>query len=226
MVRRRRHWAIVLVAALVLGACSGPAKKVDPVADLVLAKKALPSAADLPGYSETPAKTVSAIPAAAKRDFARCLKADVTLFDDVPGAQKVASPAFSKEGASLSSSVAVEPKTRDVGKLWNELTSALIEPCLQRFFSGALDAAVRPSTFGFDTNVTRFTVGVGNRSIGYASRISSRGDNAAFYVDLVFVARGRSAIQVMTFADGKPFDRAREIAVARAIYDRIGTNAS
>jgi hypothetical protein len=238
MTRIRSAATFLFAAVLLLGACHGAAKKADPVADRVLAKAAMPTAADLPGYSAAPGKGPVAIPAAAKRTFATCLATTVTIFDDVPGVDTAYSSDFSKEGAVLQSNVRIEAKQGDTDRLWKQLASTEIEPCLQRLFADALrqvapangstvtTAAGASLGVTFDTLVSKFAVAVGERSIGFATKISSPADKAAFYVDLVFVTRGRAVIDVTTFADGKPFDRAQEIAVARTIYNRIGDHAN
>jgi hypothetical protein len=222
-----RRSAILLVAALVLGACGGSTKKVDPAADLALAKAAALTAADLPSYFAKPFQQSSDIPVSVKKNFAKCLNVAVTIFDDIPGAQKVHSPDFTKNSASVSSSVEIDPKTSDVDKGWNELTKPGIARCLERLFQAAVKLSA-PSgvTFGA-TTVTKFDVAVGSRSVGYAAKFSATSQRTAvvFYVDLVFVARDRAGIEVDASNVGQPFDRATEIALARTMYDRIGTKA-
>jgi hypothetical protein len=211
----------LMVAALVLGACSGHAPKADPASDLAVARTAVPTPANLPGYHEAPYNAGS-LPAAAKRSFAACLKVSFTIFDDAPGAETAHSPDFSKEGAALTSSVAIEPKKGDVDKIWSELTNARSPGCLRQLFADAVTPADGSSGLSIDTTETRFAVGVGSRSVGYTSKFTTPRDPAVFYVDVLFVARGRAAMEIIALGDTKPFDRATEIAVARAMYDRVG----
>ncbi len=96
MTRPFRSLVILLMSALLSGGCGGATKKVDPAADLALAKTAVLTAADLPGYSEKPHQESSDIPDSVKNDFAKCLNVDATFFDDTPGAQKANSSDFEK----------------------------------------------------------------------------------------------------------------------------------
>jgi hypothetical protein len=221
--------AIVLVPALMLGACGSSTKKVDPAADLAVAKAAGLTAADLPGYKETPYKKSSDVPASVKKDFATCLHVKTTVLDDTPGAQKANSSDFDKGNATVSGSVEIDPKKSDIDTGWNALNKPGIERCLEQLFQAAVRLAA-PSggvTFGA-TSVTKFDVGVGKRSVGYSVKItaSSQGVNVVFYADFVFVARDRAGIELDALNLSKPFSRAKEAALARAIYDRIGTKAS
>ena len=54
MTSARRCSIVVLVALLALAACGSSAKKVDPAADLAVAKSAVLTAADVPGYTGSP----------------------------------------------------------------------------------------------------------------------------------------------------------------------------
>ncbi len=76
--------------------------------------------------------------------------------------------------------------------------------------------------------MTRFSVGFGNRSVGYAVMVpvSAQGNNVVVYDDELFVARDRAGIELSASNVGQPFDRAKEIALARTMYDRIGTKAN
>jgi hypothetical protein len=228
MIRMVRRTPILLVAVLVFGACGGSTKKVDPAADLAVAKTAALTAADLPSYFAKPFQKSSDIPISVKKNFAKCLNVAVTIFDDTPGAQKVHSPDFTRNSESVSSSVEIDPKASDVDKGWNQLTTPGVARCLQQLFQAAVKLSA-PSgvTFGA-TTVTKFDVAVGSRSIGYTAKFSATSQSKAlvFYVDFVFVARDRAGIEVDTSNVGQPFDRAAEIALARKMYDRIGTKAS
>ena len=101
---------ILLLPALLLGGCGGGTTKVDPAADLALAKSAVLTGADLPGYSEKPHQESSDIPDSVKNDFAKCLNLDATIFNDTPGAQKVNSADFAKDRATVESSIEIDPK--------------------------------------------------------------------------------------------------------------------
>lgn len=46
------------------------------------------------------------------------------------------------------------------------------------------------------------------------------------YIDFLLVARDRAGIEVDTVRIDQPFNRATEIALARTMYDRVGTKAS
>jgi len=228
----RRHSAIVLMTALVLGACGGSTKaastkKIDPVADRALAHAAVLTAADLSGYTANLFKKSGDIPESAIKQFAKCTNVGVTIFDDTPGAQAVHSPDFDKDRVSLSSSVQIDPTQSNVDQVWNEIRTAGVEPCLQQLLQAALKAAAPIGVKLGDTKLTKFKVGVGNRSVGYAATMStsSHGGHLALYVDLLFVARNRARIDLTAFSDGLPFDRATEIALTRTMYDRIGTKA-
>ena len=104
----------VLVSMLSFAACGGSsAKKVDPAADLALAKRVVLTKADLPGYTGKPHTKSDDLSSTQKKDFATCVGLPTTIFDDTPGAQNVDSPDFSKGRASVSDSVEIDPKKRD-----------------------------------------------------------------------------------------------------------------
>ena len=147
---------VILLVALLLGGCGGATTKVDPAVDLALAKTAVLTAADLPGYSEKPYQESSDFPDSVKNDFAKCLNVDATFFDDIPGAQSVHSSDFEKDRASISSSIEIDPRRSDIDHGWDQFTRAGIEPCLQRLFDAGLKL-VAPSGAAFGaTTVTRF----------------------------------------------------------------------
>ena len=111
-----------------MAACGGSAKKVDPAADLALAKSAVLTDADVPGYTGSPHTPSDDIPAAAKKEFATCMKAPTTIFDDAPGAQKADSPDFAKGQAQVSNSIEIDPKKSDVDKGWSQISKRRPRP--------------------------------------------------------------------------------------------------
>ena len=162
-----------------------------------------------------------------KRDFGTCLHVSTTIFDDTPGAQKAHSSDFSKGQVAVSSDVEIDPKRSDVTTGYNELTKSGIENCLAQLFKAAVKLGAPTATIG-DTTTTRFTVGIGNRSVGFATKISAvaQGVTVVAYFDVVFVARDRAGIDLTASNVGQSFDRATEVALARAMYDRVGTKAT
>jgi hypothetical protein len=228
MTRRRRHSTVLLILpVLVLGACGGSAKKADPAADLAIAKASVLTKADLPGYSEKPYKKAGDVPDAVKRNFATCAGVEVTSFDDTLGAQKVHSSDFEKDRALVSSSIQIDPVKSHIDLAWSVLTKSGTDRCLLLLFEAILQIGAPSGAVFGATTITKFDPGVGDRSVGYAFKIpaSAGTTNIVFYADLVFATRGRAAIQLTAFNLGLPFDRATEITLARAMYDRIGTAA-
>ncbi len=223
-----RASVLLLIPVLVLGACGGSSKKVDPAADLALAKGAVFTAADLPGYTGKPHAASDNLPAEAKKNFAACLKVSTTIFDDLPGAQKADSPDFSKGNASASNSIEIDPKKSEVDTSWNQFSKPGVAPCLVQLFGDAIKAGdTSGATFGVPT-VTRFDVGVGSRSVGYSVKItvSGGGQTASVVSDIVLVQRDRAGM-TFEFSDiGTAVDRQFEIALAQKVYDRIGNKAS
>jgi hypothetical protein len=232
MSRIHSHPAIVvLVAALVLSACGGSAKKVekvDPAADLALAKTAVLTTADLPGYTANLFKKSTDISDSSKKQFAKCLNVGMTIFDANPAAQTVHSSAFVKDRASLSGSVEIYPKKTDVDQDWNEFTRPSSARCLQQLLQPSLVAAGPSGAVFGRTTVAKFHVGVGSRSIGYATMVTAslHGGHVTSYADFVFVTRDRAAIDLVAYSEGLPFTRSAEIALVRKIYDRIGSRAN
>jgi hypothetical protein len=223
-----RSSTLLLFAVAFAAACGSSTKKVSPTADLALAKSATLTAADLPGYFSKPYQQSSDLPASVKQNFAKCLNVSLTIFDDTPGAQKAHSPDFTKNSASVSSSVEIDSHASDIDKGWTELTAPGTAHCLEQLFQSAVKlSAPNGVTFG-NTTVDKFDVGIGSRSIGYTAKFSATSQNRslAFYVDLVFVPRDRAGIELDAFNVAQPFNRATEIALAQKMYDRIGTKAA
>jgi hypothetical protein len=221
----------ILVLASLLGAsaCGGSTKKVDPAADLALAKRAVLTKADLPGYSGEPHTKSDDIPAKVKRDFAACMGVPTTIFDDTPGAQTADSLDFSKGDAQISNSIEIDPKKSDVDKGWDQISKQGAAPCLQKLFEALFttgDAVTAGVTFSH-ASVTRFDTGIGDRSVGYSVSFTATGParTAVFYIDLVFLPRDRAGLEFDFFNIGTPLDHSFETALVQKVYDRIGTDA-
>ena len=223
-----RFAACVLAPVLVLCGCGGSTKKVDPAADLALANAASLTAADLSGYTATPYKNSGDIPGPVKTNFAKCLNTKSTIFDDTPGAQKVHSPDFKQGSATVSGSIEIDPKRSDIDSGWNTLAKSGFERCMQQLFDAIFTAAMPSGATVGDTTVTKFDVGIGRRSLGVEAKtsISYRGRAFTSYIDFLMVARDRAGIEIDTDQLNQPFNRATEIALARTVYDRIGTKAN
>jgi hypothetical protein len=223
---------LVVVSLFGVAACGSSAKKVDPVADLALAKRSVLTAADLPGYTGSPHTTNDDIPAADKKNFADCMKAPTTIFDDTPGAQKADSPDFAKGEAQISDSIEIDPKRSDIDNGFKTLSQPGTEPCLQKLFeaaisSGAAAGGAAGVTFGPAT-VSRFDVGVGQESVGYTLKISASAgaDTAVFYIDLVFLPRDRAGLEFDFLNVTAPTDRTLLKSLVQKVYDRVGTSAA
>ncbi len=230
MTSTRRCSIVVLVSLLALAACGGSAKKVDPAADLALAKSAVLTAADVPGYTGSPHTSSDDIPAAAKKDFATCMKVPTTIFDDTPGAQKADSPNFAKGEAQVSNSIEIDPNKSDIDKGWSQISKQEAADCLQKLFQSLIASganAAQGVTFG-PASVTRFDLGIGDRSVGYAVKLSvsaTGGKSAVFYADLVFLPRDRAGLEFDFLDVGAPINRTFETSLVQAVYDRVGTKA-
>ena len=214
---------------LSFAACGGSsAKKVDPAADLALAKRVVLTKADLPGYTGKPHTKSDDLSSTQKKDFATCVGLPTTIFDDTPGAQNVDSPDFSKGRASVSDSVEIDPKKRDIDDGWNQISRAGVAPCLQKLFEAALRAEPDfPKTVTLDTSITRFDVGIGSRSVGYALTFTATGPGGTvvIYLDLIFLPRDRAGLDFEFSNVGAPPVRSFETALVQKVYDRIGNNA-
>ena len=230
MVLMRRCSIALLVLPLALTACGGSSKKVDPVADLAVAKGAVLTRADLPGYTGTPHSKSDDIPASVKKDFAACAKAPTTLFDDTPGAQKADSDDFAKGDASVSVSITLDPKKSDINDKWDQFSKPGVEPCLVKLFEAAIKqgSGDTPGVSYGPTTVDRFEPRIGDRSVGYAVAVPAKGPGASavFYLDLVLVPRDRAGMTFSFSNVSAPFDRSTEISLMQKVYDRIGDNAS
>jgi len=223
---------LIVVAVTALAACGGKAYKADPAADLALARRAVLTAADLPGYKSTPHTPDDDPPAGVKKDFATCLGTTTSIFDDTPGAQKADSPDFSGgtgDVQSVSGSVEIDPKKSDIDRVWDPIAKPGAESCLQKLFDaafkqGSLDEpGVKVGRFTVD----RFDIGVGDRSVGYEAvvPVTGQGRTAVVYLDIVFAARDRAGMD-FSFTDvGKAFDRGMEKTLVQKVYDRVGNGA-
>jgi hypothetical protein len=230
MASARTLSVLVLVPLVALAGCGGSTKKVDPAADLAVAKAAVLTAADLPGYTDEPHAKSDDLPDAQKKSFAACMGAPTTIFDDVPGAQKADSPDFSKEpAAQVSNSVSIDPKKSDVEDRWKQLASSKAAPCFQKLFETVFKAGAEGApnvTFG-PMDVTKFDPGVGDRSVGYSVTFSatSSGRNLKFFADVLFLPRDRAEIEIDFFNQDTPTSRSFETALAQKVYDRVGSGA-
>jgi hypothetical protein len=223
---------LIVVALMALAGCGGKSHKVDPAADLALAKRAVLTAADLPGYTAKPHTPDDDIPAAAKKEFASCMGTTTSIFDDTPGAQNADSPDFdgaSATGLSVSNSIEIDPKKSDIDKGWDQISKPSVETCLGKLFDAAFKQGSlnEPGVTVGAFKVERYDVGIGDRSVGYEAvvPVSGQGRTAVVYLDLVFVARDRAGMD-FSFTDvGKSFDRTLEKTLAQKVYDRVGNDA-
>ena len=228
MISARTVSMLVLVPLVGLSACGGSSKKVDPAADLALAKRAVLTKADLPGYAGKPHTKSDDLTSTQKKDFATCTGLPTTIFDDKPGAQNADSLDFSKGQASVSDSVEIDPKKSDIDDGWKQISRAGIAPCLQKLFEAALKAEPDfPKTVTLDTSIARFDVGVGSRSVGYALTftVTGPGGTVVIYLDLIFVPRDRAGLDFEFGNVGTAPARSFETALVQKVYDRIGDNA-
>ena len=225
-----RLGSILVVSVLVLAACGGTKFKADPAADLALAKASVLTSADLPGYTSTPYTDSDDIPANVKSAFATCMQAPSTIFDDTPGEQRFNSPNFDKGQSEVQNTVNVEPTQSVADTDWNELAKSQTAQCLQQLFEAALKSGGSGSagaTYS-GTTVTRFDVGIGNRSVGFtvSINISANGNSAPFYADVIFVLRDRAELNFFYSGLGTPPDRSFETGLVQKVYDRVGGKAS
>ncbi|HEY3831117.1 MAG TPA: hypothetical protein VGO03_02380 [Acidimicrobiia bacterium] len=228
MKRVWRTCAIAGAAALVMAACGGSSAKADPAKDLATAKAATLTATDLPGYTATPDTSSSDdTPAALKTQFANCSHEPKSFFADTPGEQKGHSPDFKKGNTTVSAEVDVEPTRSDVDTEWKEISKSGIETCLGQLFTAVFKSSASGVTVGKAT-ATRFTVGVGSRSVGYAMKITAAegGQSIDAYIDLLVAARDRAGVELDAVSVGQPFDRATEKKLVQTMYNRVGSKAS
>lgn len=222
--------AFAAVGMPVVAGCGSSAKKVDPAADLALAKSAVLVNADVPGYTGTPHTDSDDIPADVKKSFATCMKTSTTIFDDSPDTQKADSPDYAKLEAEITNEIKVYGKRSDIDNRWAQVSKAGAAPCLAQLFEdGAKSGAPagQAVTFGA-SSATQFHPGVGDRSVGYAVKLTltAAGQTAVFYADVVFAQRDRAAIDIEFVNVGSAVDRKLETALVQKVYDRIGTKAS
>jgi len=204
--------------------------KADPASDMALARSAVLSATDLPGYTGKADTSSGSMPESAKKEFATCLGVSSTVLDDKAGEQKAESGDFDKGDSTVSGSVTIDPLASDIDDSWKVMSKQGVEPCLQGLFKAAIAASAGTSgdvTIG-DVTVDRFDVGVGTRSVGYSLKMvaTSQGTDVNLFMDLLFVARDRAGIELDGVNVGEPFDRVTELGLVQKMYDRIGTKAA
>jgi hypothetical protein len=229
-----RFSSIALVGAVVaLAACgssSGGDKQADPATDLATANAAVINTADLPGYASSPHSNSEDPPSALKSEFASCVKEPTTILDDPPGAQKANSADFTKEPTQISGTVVIAPTTNAIDDGWDSISKSGIEACFEQFFREAVKVGITQSqgiVFG-PTAVERFDPGIGDRSVGYAVKITANGPGgaAAFFSDFFFVVHGRALTELGFTNTGAALDRDFETDLAQKVYDRIGDKAA
>jgi hypothetical protein len=231
MISARAYSILFVVPIVALSACGGKSFKADPAADLAVAKQAVLTAADLPGYKATPHTSSDDIPAGVKKDFANCMGTATSVFDDTPGAQKADSPDFSSADQKLqvSGTVEVDPSKSDIDNGWSEISKAGTEPCLGKLFEAAAHqgALAGPGISVRLGAVTRFDVGVGDRSVGYSVpvHITGPGGSISVYLDFVFLPRDRAGMDFSFTNIGSPPGRGTETALVKKVYDRVGNQA-
>ncbi|HEY1740215.1 MAG TPA: hypothetical protein VGI86_15990 [Acidimicrobiia bacterium] len=227
----KRMWngcALVAAAVLTIAACGSSSSKADPATDLATAKAATLTAADMAGWKATPySSSGDELPASLKKQFANCIHESSTIFDDRPGEQKGHSPDFAKGNAEVSAEVDVEPARSDVDSDWKNISKAGFETCLGQLFSAAFKTSATGVTVSKVT-ATRFAVGVGSRSVGYAMKITAadQGVSVDAYIDLVVAGRDRAEIELDAENVAQPVDRATEKKLIQTMYDRVGSKAS
>jgi hypothetical protein len=221
------------VPLLVLSACgssSKSAKPADPATDLATANAAVVNTADLPGYASSPHSNSEDPPSALKSEFASCVKEPTTILDDPPGAQKANSADFTKEPTQISGTVVIAPTTGAIDSGWDSISKSGIESCFETFFREAVKIGLTESqgiVFG-PTAVERFDPGIGNRSVGYAVKITANGPGgaAAFFSDFFFVVHDRALMELGFTNTGAALDRDFETGIAHKVYDRLGDKAA
>jgi hypothetical protein len=231
---RRSRRVIVLLASvgLALSGCGSSAKKVDPAADLRVAKSAVLTAADVPtGFTGTPHTDSDDLPAAANKGFADCMHVAETLFDDTPGAQKADSPDFKKgDAAEIDSSVEIDPKKKDIDTGYEQMAQSATPACLGQLFDSAFKSSVgsQPGvTFG-KVAVTRDSVtGIGDRGFSFSLTIpvTAQSQSLTLYFDIFLVQRDRAGVTVSVFQTNARFDRNTELRLVRTVVDRVGDGA-
>ena len=220
-----------MVALAACGSSGGGTKKVDAATDLATATAAVVNGADLPGYASSPHTNSDDPPSSITQDFATCVNLPTTIFDTTPGAQKVNSADFTQEQTQteISGDVVIYPAQSDADAAWTSISKSGIESCFQQLFEEAVKVGLTESegiTFG-PTAVDRFDPGIGDRSIGYAVKITAAGPSSSgiFFSDFIFVARDRAAMELDFVQSGSALDRGFETSLAQKVYDRIGDKA-
>ncbi len=217
--------------ALALSSCGGSGKKVDPAADLRVAKGAVLTSADVPaGFKGTPHTNSNDLPASAKKSFADCMHVDLTLFDDTPGAQNADSDDFKKGDDEIDSSVEIDPTKKDVDTGYEQMAQSQAPACIGQLFDGAFKSAAgsQPGvTFG-KVKVTRTSLtGIGDRGFIFSATIpvTAASQSLTFYFDILLVQRDRAGVTVSAFQTNTPLDHDTELRLVRTVVDRIGDNA-
>jgi len=241
MSRVRGLSVAVLVLALVATACGssgnnssdngGGSGQPDLVADKRAALQAVLRAGDLSDYKANLHSTGSEIPTAVKRNFAQCMGTPTTVFDTVPRAQTADSPDFSKgrqNEQQVTSSVEIDPTRADTDAGWNSFASKKTEGCLAQLFRDFLSGPVVKQFKLGPVQVTPFTVGVGDRSTGYAMSRSATGpvQTIQIDVDVIYAVRDRAGMEFHFFNYGTTPDREAEKQLVQKVYDRIGNKAA
>jgi hypothetical protein len=220
---------LLLVSSLALAACGSSAKKVDPAADLALAKRAVLLKADLPGYTSAPHSAGDDLPPSLKKSFDSCLKVTTSIFDDAPGMQQASSDDFTKRESQISGTTRLYPKKHDIDENFKHVADESTGACLQKLFEEAAKSGATSAdkvAFANET-VTRFDPGVGKHSVGYAVKLglTINGQSAVLYADIVFLQRDRAGVDFEFIDVGQATDRALETAAVQKVYDRIGSDA-
>jgi hypothetical protein len=237
--------AVVVVIALVVsigsrGRHQEPSKPVtpasttttpvNPAVDRATARAAVLRASDLRGYQPRERTKAGDMPASARAAFARCLNADVTLFEKMPGAQDADSPAFMKQAAdystsaAISNSVEIAPQESNVAAEFEAITGSRGKPCVARLFQAAfqkLTSAHVPLP-----TVARFDLDLGDRAVGYMVPADNSGKPDNVYYELLFVQRGRASVTFFNTTIGRPVDRELTLALARTVLGRLGRKTS
>lgn len=229
MTAARTGSILLLVSSLALAACGSGAKKVDPAADLALAKRAVLLKADLPGYTSQPHTADDDLPPALKKGFDTCLKVTTSIFDDAPGMQQASSEDFSKGEGQISETTRLYPKQHDIDEKFKQVSDEGTGACLQKLFEEAAKSGATSAdkvTFSNET-VTQFDPGVGDHSVGYAVKLglTINGQSAVLYADIVFLQRDRAGFDFEFIDVGGATDRAFETSLVQKVYDRIGSDA-
>jgi hypothetical protein len=229
MTSARTGSIVVLASLFAVSACGSSAKKVDPAADLALAKRAVLTKADLAGYTEAPHTAADDLPAPLKKSFAACQKVSTTFFDDAPGGQRANSSEFSKGESQISATAKIYVKTNEINQHFDEVSNAATGGCLQKLFEAAAKSGESngQKVTVSKESVSRFDLGVGSHSVGYAVQLTlaSGPRTAAFFADVIFLQRDRAGLDFEFVDLGTAPDHTFETALVQKSYDRIGNDA-